>query len=34
VLSFHEGVGDAFIGLIGNNYTPAQAAWNMMKALT
>jgi 2-polyprenyl-6-methoxyphenol hydroxylase-like FAD-dependent oxidoreductase len=34
LLSFREGIGDAFIGLIGNNYTPAQAAWNMMKALT
>jgi flavin-dependent dehydrogenase len=34
LLSFREGVGDAFIGLIGNNYTPAQAAWNIVKALT
>lgn len=33
MLSFREGVGNAFIGLIGNNYTPAQAAWNMVKAL-
>lgn len=33
VLSFRAGIGDAFIGLIGNNYSPAQAAWNMMKAL-
>jgi 2-polyprenyl-6-methoxyphenol hydroxylase-like FAD-dependent oxidoreductase len=33
VLSFRAGIGNAFIGLIGNNYTPAQAAWNMMKAL-
>jgi 2-polyprenyl-6-methoxyphenol hydroxylase-like FAD-dependent oxidoreductase len=32
-LSLREGVGDAFIGLIGNNYTPAQAAWNIVKAL-
>ena len=34
LLSFRAGIGDAFIGLIGNSYTPAQAAWNMMKALT
>jgi menaquinone-9 beta-reductase len=33
LLSVRQGVGDAFIGLIGNNYTPAQAAWNMVKAL-
>jgi 2-polyprenyl-6-methoxyphenol hydroxylase-like FAD-dependent oxidoreductase len=33
LLSFREGLGDAFIGLIGNNYTPAQAAWHMVKAL-
>ncbi|MFO1513732.1 MAG: FAD-dependent monooxygenase [Verrucomicrobiota bacterium] len=32
-LSFRAGIGDAFIGLIGNNYTPAQACWNMVKAL-
>ena len=34
LLSWREGVGNAFIGLIGNSYTPAQACWNMMKALT
>ena len=33
-LSFRQGVGDAFIGLIGNNYTPVQAVWNIVKALT
>ncbi len=33
VLSFREGIGNAFIGLIGNTYTPAQAAWRMMKAV-
>ena len=34
LLSFRAGIGNAFIGLIGNSYTPTQAAWNMMKALT
>ncbi len=33
-LSLRAGVGDAFIGLVGNSYSPAQAVWNMMKALT
>jgi 2-polyprenyl-6-methoxyphenol hydroxylase-like FAD-dependent oxidoreductase len=34
LLSFRAGIGNSFIGLIGNSYTPAQAAWNMVKALT
>jgi 2-polyprenyl-6-methoxyphenol hydroxylase-like FAD-dependent oxidoreductase len=34
LLSFREGIGNSFIGLIGNIYSPAQAGWNMMKALT
>jgi 2-polyprenyl-6-methoxyphenol hydroxylase-like FAD-dependent oxidoreductase len=34
VLSLREGIGNSFIGMIGNIYTPAQAGWNMMKALT
>jgi 2-polyprenyl-6-methoxyphenol hydroxylase-like FAD-dependent oxidoreductase len=34
LLSFREGIGNSFIGLIGNSYTPAQACWNMVKALT
>ncbi len=34
LLSWRQGVGDAFIGLIGNIYSPGQAAWKMMKALT
>lgn len=34
LLSLREGVGNAFIGLVGNTYTPAQACWNMVKALT
>jgi len=33
VLSFREGIGNAFIGLIGNTHTPAQAAWSMLKAV-
>jgi 2-polyprenyl-6-methoxyphenol hydroxylase-like FAD-dependent oxidoreductase len=32
VLATRRGVGDAFIGLIGNNYTPARAVWNMALA--
>jgi flavin-dependent dehydrogenase len=34
LLSWRRGVGDAFIGLVGNIYSPGQAAWKMMKALT
>jgi 2-polyprenyl-6-methoxyphenol hydroxylase-like FAD-dependent oxidoreductase len=34
LLSFRDGIGNAFIGMIGNIYSPAQACWNMMKALT
>ncbi len=34
LLSLRAGVGNSFIGLIGNIYTPAQAGWNIMKALT
>jgi menaquinone-9 beta-reductase len=34
LLSFREGIGNSFIGMIGNIYSPAQAGWNMMKALT
>ncbi|HTY88912.1 MAG TPA: FAD-dependent monooxygenase [Candidatus Acidoferrum sp.] len=34
VLSFREGIGNSFIGLIGNIYSPAQAALLMMLALT
>jgi 2-polyprenyl-6-methoxyphenol hydroxylase-like FAD-dependent oxidoreductase len=33
LLSAREGVGDAFIGLIGNNYSPARAALNMALAM-
>jgi 2-polyprenyl-6-methoxyphenol hydroxylase-like FAD-dependent oxidoreductase len=34
LLAFREGIGTAFIGLIGNSYSPAEAGWKMMKALT
>jgi len=34
LLSLRQGVGNSFIGMIGNIYSPAQACWNMMKALT
>jgi 2-polyprenyl-6-methoxyphenol hydroxylase-like FAD-dependent oxidoreductase len=34
LLSLREGVGNSFIGMIGNIYSPAQAGWHMMKALT
>jgi 2-polyprenyl-6-methoxyphenol hydroxylase-like FAD-dependent oxidoreductase len=33
LLSFREGIGNSFIGLIGNSYTPAQACWHMLTAL-
>jgi 2-polyprenyl-6-methoxyphenol hydroxylase-like FAD-dependent oxidoreductase len=33
LLSWRKGVGDAFIGLIGNIYSPGQAVWKMVKAL-
>lgn len=33
LLSFRNGIGDSFIGMIGNIYSPTQACWNMMKAL-
>jgi 2-polyprenyl-6-methoxyphenol hydroxylase-like FAD-dependent oxidoreductase len=33
LLSWRKGVGDAFIGLIGNLYSPGQAVWKMIKAL-
>lgn len=33
LLSLREGIGNSFIGMIGNIYTPGQACWNMMKAL-
>lgn len=33
LLSWRKGVGDAFIGLIGNIYSPGQAVWKMIKAL-
>jgi len=33
LLSWRKGVGDAFIGLIGNIYSPGQAIWKMVKAL-
>lgn len=33
LLSWRKGVGDAFIGLIGNIYSPGQAIWNMVKAI-
>ncbi len=32
LLSCRQGLGSAFIGLIGNNYTPTEAFWLMMKA--
>lgn len=34
LLSLREGIGNSFIGMIGNIYSPAEACWNMMKALT
>ena len=34
LLSLREGIGNSFIGMVGNIYSPAQAGWNMMKALT
>lgn len=34
LLSIREGVGNSFIGMIGNIYSPAQAGWQMLKALT
>jgi len=34
LLSFRDGIGNSFIGMVGNIYSPAQAGWNMMKALT
>jgi len=33
LLASRRGVGDAFIGLIGNSYAPARAVWNMTLAL-
>lgn len=33
LLAWRKGVGDAFIGLIGNIYSPGQAIWKMVKAL-
>jgi menaquinone-9 beta-reductase len=33
LLSLRQGVGDSFIGMIGNIYSPTQGFWNMMKAL-
>lgn len=33
LLSWRQGIGDAFIGLIGNIYSPGQAVWKMVKAL-
>lgn len=33
-LAWRQGVGDAFIGLIGNIYSPGQAVWKMVRALT
>ncbi|MGC3957988.1 MAG: FAD-dependent monooxygenase [Verrucomicrobiota bacterium] len=33
LLAWRKGVGDAFIGLIGNIYSPGQAAWKMIKAI-
>jgi 2-polyprenyl-6-methoxyphenol hydroxylase-like FAD-dependent oxidoreductase len=33
LLSCRKGVGDAFIGLIGNIYSPGQAIWKMVRAL-
>lgn len=33
LLSWRKGAGDAFIGLIGNIYSPGQAVWKMVKAL-
>jgi 2-polyprenyl-6-methoxyphenol hydroxylase-like FAD-dependent oxidoreductase len=34
LLSLREGIGNSFIGMIGNIYSPAEAGWNMMKAMT
>lgn len=34
MLSLRQGIGNSFIGLIGNIYSPGQACWNMVKALT
>jgi 2-polyprenyl-6-methoxyphenol hydroxylase-like FAD-dependent oxidoreductase len=34
LLSLRQGIGNSFIGLVGNIYSPGQACWNMMKALT
>jgi 2-polyprenyl-6-methoxyphenol hydroxylase-like FAD-dependent oxidoreductase len=34
LLAWRQGIGDSFIGMIGNSYSPAQACWNMVKALT
>jgi 2-polyprenyl-6-methoxyphenol hydroxylase-like FAD-dependent oxidoreductase len=33
LLAWRQGVGDAFIGLIGNIYSPGQAVWKMVRAL-
>jgi 2-polyprenyl-6-methoxyphenol hydroxylase-like FAD-dependent oxidoreductase len=33
LLAWRHGIGDAFIGLIGNIYSPGQAAWKMVKTL-
>jgi 2-polyprenyl-6-methoxyphenol hydroxylase-like FAD-dependent oxidoreductase len=33
LLSLREGVGNSFIGMVGNVYSPGEACWNMMKAL-
>jgi menaquinone-9 beta-reductase len=33
LLAWRQGVGDAFIGLIGNIYSPGQAVWKMVQAL-
>jgi hypothetical protein len=34
LLSCRQGIGNSFIGMIGNIYSPSQACWNMVKALT
>jgi 2-polyprenyl-6-methoxyphenol hydroxylase-like FAD-dependent oxidoreductase len=34
LLSFRGGIGNSFIGMIGNIYSPPQACWHMVKALT
>ncbi len=33
LLSLRQGIGNSFIGLVGNIYSPGQACWYMMKAL-